>query len=226
MVLSPMPVLKVALTGGIATGKSHVLANLGARGVPTIDADDVVHDALGAGSLTTKAIAAQFGDAVLRSDGSVDRKLLGSKVFADDQSRRKAESIIHPVVYATIQKWFATLNKPIGVASIPLLYETGREGDFDVVVATVCPPEQQLQRIVARDGISEEQAAQRIAAQLPSKYSKTPMRDWMLSSQESARVGRLRALAKFSRSGSAQSSSSRSSLKIRQCCRAGLLLRS
>jgi dephospho-CoA kinase len=164
----PAP-LKVALTGGIATGKSHVLARLRDRGIPTIDADDIVHQALAPGTPTTKAIAAEFGFDVLGTDAGVDRRRLGAVVFSDGDARRKAEAIIHPVVYDAILNWFATLAAPIGVASIPLLYETGHQDDFDVIVATVCSPEQQLHRILARDRISEHEARSRIAAQMPAE---------------------------------------------------------
>src|SRR5687768_13659870 len=136
--------LKVALTGGIATGKSYVLARLRDRGVLTIDADDLVHEALGRGTPTTSAIATQFGAAFLQPDGSINRPLLAARVFTDSESRLQLEAIIHPVVYERIRSWYATLDRPMGIASIPLLYETHREGDFDFVAVTICPPEQQL----------------------------------------------------------------------------------
>ncbi len=161
--------LKVALTGGIATGKSYVLARLNDRGVPTIDADAIVHEALGPGTDTTRAIAAQFGSALLKPDGSIDRPLLGTRVFADADTRLRIEAIVHPVVWDTIVKWYDALDRSMGVASVPLLYETKREGDFDFVVVTVCPPELQLQRIVERDRLPMEQALQRIAAQMPAE---------------------------------------------------------
>lgn len=161
--------LRVALTGGIATGKSYVLARLKDRGIPTIDADDVVHEALGAGTPTARAIATQFGRAFLRPDGSVDRAVLAAKVFSDSEARRRLEAIVHPVVYAAIRTWLDTLDRPIGVASIPLLYETRRESDFDFVVVTVCPPEMQLQRLIERDGVSDEEARKRIRAQMPAE---------------------------------------------------------
>lgn len=159
---------KVALTGGIATGKSYVLAKLRARGIPTIDADEVVHEALGPGTPTTQAIARQFGADFLRPDGSVDRALLAAKVFGDAESRLQLEALIHPVVYDTVRKWYGTLGAPMGVASVPLMYETHRERDFDFVAVTVCSPEQQMQRVLARDSISEEEARQRMAAQMPA----------------------------------------------------------
>ena len=160
--------LKVALTGGIATGKSYVLEKLRDRGVPAIDADDIVHEALGPGTPTTKAIAAQFGSVFLKPDGSIHRTLLGVKVFRDPEARMMIEAIIHPVVYEKIRGWFERLDRPMGVASIPLLFETKRERDFDYVVVTACTPEQQLKRLIERDRLDPEEAQQRIAAQLPT----------------------------------------------------------
>lgn len=160
--------LKVALTGGIATGKSYVLARLKDRGVPVIDADDIVHEALGPGTPATNAIASRFGSVFLKPDGSIHRTLLAAKVFKDPDARHQIEAIIHPVVYQSIRAWFDALDRPMGVASIPLLYETGREKDFDVVAVTVCPPDVQLQRLLDRDRMSRDEALQRIAAQMPA----------------------------------------------------------
>ena len=160
--------LKVALTGGIATGKSYVLARLKDRGIPTIDADEIVHDALGRGTATAKAIATQFGSVFVKPDGSIDRSLLAGRVFRDREARLQLEAIVHPGRLRCDPQWFDTLDGPIGVASIPLLYETRREQDFDVVVVTVCPPEMQLRRLLER-GMSEEEAHQRIAAQMPAE---------------------------------------------------------
>ena len=96
--------LKVALTGGIATGKSYVLSRLRERDVPCIDADDIVHDTLGRGNADAPgASRAQFGSAFLNADGSVNRTHLGAKVFSDPDSRLQLEAIIHPVVYETIR---------------------------------------------------------------------------------------------------------------------------
>jgi dephospho-CoA kinase len=160
--------LKVALTGGIATGKSYVLARLKDRGIATIDADDIVHEALGPGTAVTRAVAERFGSVFLKPDGSVHRTLLGVKVFRDPEARREIEALIHPVVWDAIASWYRALDQPVGVASVPLLYETGHERDFDFVVATVCPPEVQLQRILDRDRIAPKEAIERIAAQMPA----------------------------------------------------------
>jgi len=160
-------VLPVALTGGIATGKSRCLATIAALGVPTIDADQLARDVVAPGTSGFEAIVDRFGRDVIHLDGSLNRESLGSIVFADALARHDLEDIIHPRVFAAITQWFATLQAPAGVADIPLLYETGREGDFDVVIVAACTPAQQLERLVARNGLSVTEAQARISAQLP-----------------------------------------------------------
>jgi len=170
--------LKVALTGGIATGKSYVLAQVRERGVPTVDADSIVHELLEPRTAITKDIEREFGDGILQPDGRVDRSILAARVFADANARSRLEAIVHPQVYARIRDWFAAIGTPLGVASIPLLYETHREGDFDAVVVTACSPQQQLERIMAR-GLSETDARLRMAAQLPTE-EKTQRADYVI----------------------------------------------
>jgi dephospho-CoA kinase len=163
--------LKVALTGGIATGKSHVLERLRRRGVPCLDADLLAHGVEAAGTEATQAIAARFGDSVLAKDGSVDRRTLGPIVFADSAARRDLEAIVHPAVYraiaAGLRAFELTEHPRFAVVDIPLLFESGRASDFDTVIATVCRPDIQLARLIAR-GMSEADASSRLAAQLPA----------------------------------------------------------
>lgn len=161
---------RVGLTGGIATGKSHVRAVFEALGVPTIDADVLAHKAVAPGSAAFEAVKARFGPSVLDSAGGLDRRKLGSVVFADPQARKDLEGIIHPEVVEAIDRWFSSLDArvhPFAIADVPLLYEAGRERDYDVVIATACELPTQIRRVMARDGISEGEAKQRIAAQLP-----------------------------------------------------------
>ena len=161
----------MALTGGIATGKSHVRAEFERLGVPTIDADVLARGAVAPGSPGLTAVAERFGRDVLDASGALDRKKLGTVVFADPQARRDLEKIVHPAVRQAIDEWFAALppNHPLAIADIPLLYETGRHGEFDAVVVTTCDPDTQLRRVMARDGITEREARQRIAAQMPAE---------------------------------------------------------
>jgi dephospho-CoA kinase len=159
---------RVALTGGIATGKSSVRRRFAHHGVPTIDADVLAHAIIAPGTPGAARILARFGAAVLSPDGGIDRKTLGAMVFADPAARRDLEAIVHPAVYQAITAWYAALPPaPFAVADIPLLYETGREADFDVVVVAACEPDEQLRRVLARDGLPLEAARLRIAAQWP-----------------------------------------------------------
>ena len=162
--------LKVAVTGGIGTGKSVVLAQLAACGAPVVDADALVHEALRSGTPAAAEIRARFGEAVIAPDGGVDRPRLGTIVFQDEQARRDLEAIIHPAVYRAIEAWMRAQEAggaPVAVAEIPLLFETGHETDFDCVVVTACDGEAQVRRAVGRAGMSEEDARRRIAAQWP-----------------------------------------------------------
>jgi dephospho-CoA kinase len=161
---------RVALTGGIATGKSHVRAEFERLGVPTIDADKLARDAVADGSPGLEAVISRFGHGVLDDTGALDRRKLGSIVFQDPVARRDLEDIIHPAVKRAIDDWFESLRdqKPhFAIADIPLLFETGRHRDFDVVIVTACAPSTQITRVMARDGISEPEARARVAAQLP-----------------------------------------------------------
>ena len=164
--------LKVALTGGIATGKTHVLEQFRRRGVPCLDADSLAHGVTAAGTEATAAIAARFGADVLAADGSVDRAKLAPIVFADPAARHYLESLVHPAVYRAITaglRYFELGGEsPLAVVDVPLLYESGHADDFDRVIVTACPPEMQLARLLAR-GLNEAEARQRIAAQWPTE---------------------------------------------------------
>jgi dephospho-CoA kinase len=163
--------LKIGLTGGIATGKSHVLEQFRERGVPCLDADALARGVTGRGTEATAAIAARFGAALLKADGSLDRAALGAIVFADPSARRDLESIVHPGVYRAIAAGLRAFEliggSPLAVVDVPLLYETGHESEFDRVIVALCRPEMQLTRLLER-GLSEAEARRRIAAQWPT----------------------------------------------------------
>jgi dephospho-CoA kinase len=162
--------LKIALTGGIATGKSYVLDQFRRRGVPALDADDLAHGVTAAGTEATAAIAGRFGAEILAADGSVDRGKLGPIVFADPSARRELEAIVHPAVQRAIAagiRGFELLGDRLAIVDVPLLYETGGEKQFDRVIVTACAPEVQIARLLAR-GLSDEAARQRLAAQWPT----------------------------------------------------------
>ena len=174
--------LKIALTGGIATGKSHVLDQFRRRGVPCLDADELAHGVTSAGTEATQAIAARFGAGILAADGAVDRKKMGPIVFADAAARHDLEAIVHPAVYRAIAAGLRAFElvggAPLALVDVPLLYETGHASDFDRVIATACPPDLQIKRLIDR-GMSEREAQQRLAAQMPA-IEKASRADFMI----------------------------------------------
>jgi dephospho-CoA kinase len=164
-------VRRVALTGGIATGKSYCLGRFAEAGAATIDADALARQAVAPGTAGFRAVVARFGAAIVLPDGSLDRAALGRLVFADQHARRALEAIVHPAVYGAITRWFETTARAgratAAIADIPLLFETGRDGDFDDVIVTACPPALQLARLMARDGLPEDEARRRLESQWP-----------------------------------------------------------
>jgi dephospho-CoA kinase len=161
-------VLRVALTGGIATGKSYCLRRFAELGAATIDADQLAREAVGPGSAGLTAVRERFGAQVIAADGTLDRAALGRIVFADTKARAALEAIIHPEVYRRIREWFANLpSATVAIADIPLLFETGHNHDFDEVIVAACDPEEQIRRVMARDGLSNADARARLAAQWP-----------------------------------------------------------
>jgi dephospho-CoA kinase len=157
--------VRVALTGGIASGKSMVAAELAARGALIIDADVLAREVVEPGTSALAAIIDRFGPQVL-SDGRVDRALLGQIVFADPLARRDLERIVHPAVRARAGE----LERAAGAAAvvvhvIPLLVETGQQEDFDLVITVDVDHETQTQRLMRRSGLTRAEAESRIAAQ-------------------------------------------------------------
>ena len=161
--------IRVALTGGIATGKSYVARRFGQAGIPVVDADLLARQVVEPGTPGLRAIVDRFGADVLDRTGALNRTKLASIVFSDQAARRDLEAIIHPAVRAGIDRFLTEVapSALFAVADIPLLFETGRAGEFDVVVVATCPPEMQIERVMARDKSTRAQAEQRLAAQWP-----------------------------------------------------------
>ena len=160
---------KIALTGGIATGKTYVATRLREAGVPIVDADALSREVVTPGTPALAAIRKRFGPDAVRRDGTMDRIRVGQIVFKDKRARLDLEAIIHPAVVKAINDFFATLPKrtPFAVADIPLVFETKRDKEFDAIIVVACPREMQLQRLMERNKLSKEDAERRLAAQLP-----------------------------------------------------------
>jgi dephospho-CoA kinase len=180
-------VLKVGLTGGIACGKTVVRRRLEERGIPTLDADAVVHRLLQSGTDVTRRIAERFGKGVIASDGSVDRKALGAIVFSDEEARRRLNAIVHPAVWREIEHFFEEREKasdPVAIVDAALMIETGSYRRYDRVVVVHCRPELQLERLMARDGLSREDALRRMSSQMPIE-EKVPFADFLVDTSGS-----------------------------------------
>ena len=161
--------LAVGLTGGIACGKTVIRRRFDARGAPTLDADRVVHRLFAPGTDVTTDVRERFGAKVLAADGSVDRKALGAVVFRDAAERESLEAIVHPKVFEAVETFFDNArdkSADVAVVDAALMYETGSYERYDRIVVAYCPSEVQQQRLMARDGLSGEQARRRIATQM------------------------------------------------------------
>jgi len=160
--------LTVAITGGIACGKSLFSAYLQQLGVEILDADDLVHELQASGGEAVEPIRARFGHQMIAQDGSVDRVALGQRVFRDQEARKALEEIIHPRVRKEIERWRKhSSGCPIRAAVIPLLFEVGWEGDWDWVICVSSDTQTQMDRLMRFRGFSAEQARQRLEAQMP-----------------------------------------------------------
>jgi dephospho-CoA kinase len=168
--------LRVGLTGGIATGKTTVASMLRERDVPVLDADPLGHALLEPGQAAYEEVVAAFGKHILDGYGNVNRAKLGALIFADAEKRARLNQILHPRILDVVQKWFAALDEPDGpafaVVEAALLVEANYTSNLDKLIVCWCRPEQQMERLLQR-GLSEHEAHQRIAAQMPLDQKRT-----------------------------------------------------
>ena len=159
---------RIGLTGGIASGKSSVGRLLAAQGLPLLDADVYAREALAPGSPGGQAVLERYGAGVRAPGGAIDRAALGQIVFSDGAERRWLEELVHPLVRARFAAELEELvAEPLVVLVVPLLFEAGLEALCSEVWLVDCNETQQLQRLMARDGLGEADARARIAAQWP-----------------------------------------------------------
>lgn len=168
--------LKVGLTGSIAVGKTFVCDCLRELGSYVLDADQTAREVVAPGTDGLAEIVRYFGDDVLLPNGELDRKKMASIVFADNEKRELLNSIIHPRVITAQNNWLNELQqvdaKAIAVVDAALMIESGGYKRFDKIIVVWCLPDIQLSRLMSRDGLSREEAAKRIAAQMPQEEKK------------------------------------------------------
>jgi len=157
--------LRVALTGGIASGKTTVANLFAALGVAVVDTDLLAREVVAPGSPLLPQIAAHFGDSVLLPDGSLDRAKLRERVFAEPAERHWLEQLTHPAIRALTDARCDSAAGRYVIIAIPLLVETQGTARFDRVLVVDCDPSIQLARLQARDGATREQAERMLAAQ-------------------------------------------------------------
>jgi dephospho-CoA kinase len=160
--------LTVAVTGGVASGKSEVCRRFGQLGIAVADADVFARSLVEPGEPALEAVVARFGKVVLSPTGSLDRAALRRIVFDDEVARRDLESILHPRIRDALREACAAAPSPYAIAAIPLLAEGGGRSKYpwlDRILVVDAPPAMQVQRLVARDGGTREQAERILAAQ-------------------------------------------------------------
>lgn len=185
--------LRVGLTGGIASGKTAVAAMLRARGCDVLDADSLGHTMMRPGQAAYDEIVSEFGRGVLGADGAVDRTKLGAIVFGDAEKRVALNRILHPRILQAVQGWFASVEMEKAPAfafvEAALLVEAGYRSALDRLVVCWSKPEQQIKRLMSR-GLSEEQARLRVAAQMPAEEKRRAADDLIDCSGSAAETER------------------------------------
>ncbi|MGN7383242.1 dephospho-CoA kinase [Chlamydia abortus] len=162
--------MNIGLTGGIASGKSTVASILVERGAVLVDADRIAREVVLPGTELLEQVANRFGQAILNPDGSLNRKKLGEIVFADDAARKDLEGLLHPQIRLRMKQRMQEAEDTdpgrLVVVDVPLLYESGLQQMFEQVMVVYVPRSKQLERLMARDGITAAQAEQRLNAQM------------------------------------------------------------
>jgi dephospho-CoA kinase len=167
--------LKIGLTGNIASGKSTVAEVWRSLGANVVDADELARRAVDPGTPAFSAIAAEWGEEVVEPDGGLDRAALRRIVFADPAARERLEEIVHPAVAGLREELYREAEArgdAAIVADIPLLFEVGLLDEFDVVVLVDAPEETRLMRLVGDRGLEPDEARRMMAAQMPAELKR------------------------------------------------------
>jgi dephospho-CoA kinase len=165
--------LRVGLTGSIATGKSFVSGVLAGLGCRVVDADELARRVVEPGTEGLRAVVEEFGAEVLSADGALDRARLGAMVFGDARRRERLNAILHPLIIAEqdalLRRWEEEDPRAVAVVDAALMIESGGYRRFDKLIVVHCRPEAQLERLMRRNSLSRVEAERRIAAQMPQE---------------------------------------------------------
>ena len=164
--------LRIGLTGGIACGKTLVRREFQRLGAPTLDSDDVARDIVAPGTPGLETIIKEFGASFLDDRGRLDRRKLAEVVFSAPAARKKLNAILHPLIWKEQKEWLEGLEAcsdppPFAIVDAALMIETGSHERYDRVIVVQCSEQQQIDRLMARDGMNPEAAMARVSSQMP-----------------------------------------------------------
>lgn len=173
--------IRIGLTGGIATGKSTIAARFAAHGIPFLGSDTVVHELYSPGGAAVAPVGKAFPSSLV--DGGIDRGRLMVALEGSKPAFARLEAIVHPLVWALHRDFFLDadrLGHPLALIETPLLFETGKSGDYDVTITTLCSLEQQRSRALERPGMDDEKLAVILSRQL-SHAERTALADFTIN---------------------------------------------
>ena len=189
--------LRVGLTGSIGVGKTFVASVFIELGCHVLDADQTAGEVVMPGTPGLKALVEEFGDDILATDGTLDRKRLGALIFADQSKRQRLNHILHPFIIARqdeiLNGWEAEDPDGIGIVDAALMIESGGYKRFDKLIVVHCRPEVQLERLMLRDKLSREEALRRINSQMPQQ-EKQQFADYLIDTSDGFELTRSRSV--------------------------------
>jgi len=189
--------LRVGLTGSIGVGKTFVASVFIELGCHVLDADQTAREVVMPGTPGLKALVEAFGDDILATDGTLDRKSLGALIFADQSKRQRLNHILHPFIIARqdeiLNGWEAEDPDGIGIVDAALMIESGGYKRFDKLIVVHCRPEVQLERLMLRDKLSREEALRRINSQMPQE-EKQQFADYLIDTSDGFELTRSRSV--------------------------------
>lgn len=189
--------LRVGLTGSIGVGKTFVTSVFVELGCRVLDADQTAREVVMPGTPGLKALVEVFGEDILATDGTLDRKRLGALIFADESQRQRLNHVLHPFIIARqdeiLNGWEAEDPDGIGIVDAALMIESGGYKRFDKLIVVHCRPEVQLERLMLRDKLSREEALRRINSQMPQE-EKQRFADYLIDTSDGFELTRARSV--------------------------------
>jgi len=189
--------LRVGLTGSIGVGKSFVVSIFAELGCHVLDADLTAREVVMPGTAGLMALTESFGKEILNADGTLDRKRLGARIFADENQRQRLNHILHPFIIARqdeiLRNWEAQDPNGIGIVDAALMIESGGYKRFDKLIVVHCRPEVQLERLMLRDKLSRAEAERRINSQMPQE-EKQKFADYSIDTSDGFDLTRARTV--------------------------------